>query len=204
MGINTWKVKLLSVFVALVFVFGIMPIAPVQAANIVESDKIPSLTEFISTIKKSDSYTLTGVYVNNILALRVVQQYSTYSVSSEIGTATRFGMASEYGSIGLLAHNYLSGGSFSKLSIGSEIILVYGDGKTTKYQVTAIRKYQALSPTNVYSRFINLDKPNVTFSSDEVINENYGSRGKLILQTCISNDGNLAWGRLFIIASPVE
>jgi len=190
------KYKFLSFFVALIIVFGILPPAPVQAAA-----STTSLDTFAASLNKSDSSQLVGVFVKNVMAVKVVPQSSATYVSTSSGTVTQFGMAGQYGSIGLLAHNYLSGASFSKLGSGTEIVLVYGDGSTKKYQVSAVKKYQALSPTDPYSNFVNVDNPDTTLSSTDVFNETYGSGG-LVLQTCISKNGNSSWGRLFIIASP--
>ncbi|HCS38956.1 MAG TPA: hypothetical protein DIW44_05150 [Anaerolineaceae bacterium] len=194
----TLKYKFLSFFVALIIVFSFLPVTPVQAAA-----STTSLETFAASLKKTDSTQLVGIFVKNVLAVKVVQQSSAAYVSSSSGTVTQFGMASQYGSIGLLAHNYLSGASFSKLGSGTEIILVYGDGSTKKYQVTAVKKYQALSPTDPYSNFVNLDNPDATISSTDVFNETYGSGG-LVLQTCISKNGNSSWGRLFVIATSAE
>lgn len=182
----------------MVFSFNISPVIIAQAAI-----NPPTFEDFITTLKISDSSQLVGVFVDGILALNVVQQASKYSISTKIGTATQFGLASKYGSIGLLAHNYLSGSSFINLVPGTEIILIFGDGSIKKYKVDIIKKYQSLSPADVFSDFINLAKPDATLSSDNVINETYGE-GDLVLQTCIAKNGILAWGRLFIIASLVE
>lgn len=192
----TLRYKFLSFFVALIIVFGILPATPVHAAS------STSLETFAASLNKSDSSQLVGIFVKNVMAVKVVQQSSATYVSTSSGTVTQFGMASQYGSIGLLAHNYLSGASFSKLGSGTEIVLVYGDGSTKSYQVSAVKKYQALSPTDPYSNFVNLDNPDATLTSTDVFNETYGSGG-LVLQTCISKNGNSSWGRLFVIASPV-
>lgn len=192
----TLKYKFLSFIAALVIVFGILPATPVHAAS------ATSLETFAASLNKSDSSQLVGVFVKNVLAVKVVQQSSATYVSTSSGTVTQFGMASQFGAIGLLAHNYLSGASFSKLGSGTEIVLVYGDGSTKKYQVSAVKKYQALSPSDPYSDFVNVDNPDTTLSSTDVFNETYGSGG-LVLQTCINKNGNSSWGRLFIIASPV-
>ncbi|MRS04313.1 sortase, partial [bacterium] len=168
----------------------------VQAAS-----NTTSIESFASSLAKSDSSQLVGVFVKNVMAVKVVQQSSATYVSTSSGTVTQFGMASSYGSIGLLAHNYLSGASFSKLGSGTEIFLVFGDGSTKKYQVSSVKKYQALSPSDPYSNFVNLDSPDATLTSTDVFNQTYGSGG-LVLQTCISKNGNSSWGRLFIIASP--
>ncbi len=192
----SWKFKIVSLFVVLAIVFSLMPVTPVYAAN------ATSLETFKASLKKTDASQLVGVFVKNVMAVTVVQQSSASYVSTNSGTVTQFGMASQYGSIGLLAHNYLAGGSFSKLGSGTEIVLVYGDGSTKTYQVNSIKKYQALSPSDPYSNFINLDSPDTTISSTDVFNQTYGSGG-LVLQTCISKNGNSSWGRLFIMASPI-
>lgn len=192
------KFRIISISTILIFALGISPIKIAQAAIIP-----PSFEDFIATLKVSDSSQLVGVYVYDILALKVVQQASTYSVSTKLGSATQFGLAAKYGSIGLLAHNYLSGSSFINLETGTEIYLFFGDGSIKKYKVDTIKKYQSLNPADVFSDFINLAKPDATISSDTVINETYGA-GDLVLQTCIARNGILDWGRLFIIASLVE
>ena len=71
------------------------------------------------------------MYIPDVLALPVVQQPAGDAgyVSDHDNEATQFAMASQYGNIGLLAHNYLSGRLFSRLAIGEEVRLVYGDGK---------------------------------------------------------------------------
>jgi hypothetical protein len=190
--------RVFSILAVTFFAISFLPIKTVQSAA-----EPTSIQDFQATLKISNSSQLVGVYVNNILALKVVQQASTYSVSTKPDTVTQFALAGKYGSIGLLAHNYLSGTSFSKINKGTEITLIFGDGSTKKYKVDTIKRYQSLSPADPFSNFINLDKPKATITSDEVIYETYGS-GDLVLQTCIAKDDNLAWGRLFIIASLVQ
>lgn len=190
------KHKIFTFFVALIIVVGILPPTSVQAAA-----STTSIESFAASLSKTDSSQLIGVFVKNVMAVKVVQQSSATFVSTSSGTVTQFGMASGYGSIGLLAHNNRAGASFSKLGSGSEIYLVYGDGSTKKYIVTSVKKYQALSPTDPYSNFVNVNSPDATLTSSDVFNETYGSGG-LVLQTCISKNGNSSWGRLFVMASP--
>lgn len=61
---------------------------------------------------------------------RVLQQPANNPgyISPVNGVITEFGLAKSYGNIGLLAHNYLTGASFSKLTPGQEIRIVYGNG----------------------------------------------------------------------------
>jgi hypothetical protein len=185
----SWKYKFLSLVGALIIMFGILPVSPVYAA----SSSI-TLNDFAAAIKSTDATKLVGVFVEDILAVRVVQQSSAGYVSSISNTVTQFSLAKQYGSIGFLAHNYLAGSRFSELKSGAEIVLVYGDGSTKTFKVIAIKKYQALSPKDPYSQFVSLDNPDTTLTSTELFKETYG--------TCITNNGETAWGRLFIIASP--
>jgi hypothetical protein len=205
MSSSSWKLKFASVFFIMALVFAMLPATPTHAASVVAASRRASLEEFAASLKKSDSSQLVGVYVANNLAVAVIQQPSGNAgyVSSRSNTLTQFSLATKYGSIGLLAHNYLSGGSFSKIGVGTEIALVYGDGSVKKYQVNSVKKFQALSPTDPYSNFISLDNPDKTLSSTDLFNQTYGDGG-LVLQTCISKDGNPSWGRLFIMASPAS
>ncbi len=193
----SWKIKLVSITASLAILFGILPASPVTAS----SNNI-SLDEFKSAVSSTNTSKLVGLFVEEVLAVRVVQQSSGSYVSSIKNSVTQFGQADYFGSIGLIAHNYLSGANFSRLYIGTKILLIYDDGSSKEYTVTTIKRYQALSPDNPYSDFINLDEPDIHVSSTNVINEIYGRSDSLVLQTCISKDGNLNWGRLFIIASP--
>ena len=146
---------------------------------------------------------LSGVYVQNVLALPVVQQPAGYPyyVSNRDGEATQFGMASHYGNIGLLAHNTLSGSFFARLSLGQYVRLVYGDGRVEDFVVASVLRFQASDPESVTSSFRNLDQ-NETLSAGELFNQAYGGERHLVFQTCIEKNGEPSWGRLFIIALP--
>jgi len=146
---------------------------------------------------------LRGVFLSDVLELPVIQQPADnpYYVSNHNGEATQFSMASQYGSIGLLAHNTLSGKYFSKLAIGQEVRLVYGDGRVEYFVVEQALRFQALQPESVSSSFKNLDK-NEVLSSGEMFNRVYVREHRLIFQTCIQAQGNVSWGRLFVIAVP--
>src|SRR5690242_14771321 len=78
---------------------------------------IPNFQDFYDPIQNGEVGALRGVYVPNVLALPIVQQPANepYYVSSQDGEVTQFSAVSRYGNIGLLAHNNLSGKSFSKL-----------------------------------------------------------------------------------------
>lgn len=170
----------------------------------VESDH--ALSSFIYKIYNSNVYSLRGMYVEHVLELPIVQQPASNPgfVSTAVDTITQFGMASNYGSIGLLAHNNLAGREFFKISTDDTIVLVYGDGHLESYDVTEIREYQALSPSSPYSSFVNLANPGYTITYEDLFYDTYGIGDRVVLQTCIEQNGIDSWGRLFIIAEKME
>jgi hypothetical protein len=188
----------------LVFALAAFSITPGFASTVPYSKgTVPSLQDLYNPLQNGEANLLRGVYVSNILALPIVQQPADepYYVSSQDGEVTQFSAVSRYGNIGLLAHNNLSGKSFSKLSAGQEVELVYVDGKIEKFVVTQVLRFQALQPNSQQSFFLNLDKPE-TLSANQMFNRVYTGSHHLIFQTCIDAYGNASWGRLFILAMP--
>ena len=110
-------------------------------------------------------------------------------------------MAEEVGNIGLLAHNYLAGSLYAGLSRGDEVRIVYGDGRVEYFVVKQILQYQALQPSSVHSDFRDLDN-NITTSAQDVFRKVYRGDRHVTFQTCIEAEGNINWGRLFVIAEP--
>lgn len=155
-----------------------------------------------SSISNEGGNQLKSVSVSGVFDYQVVQQPSGNFgyVSTGSKTLTQFGMASSYGSIGILAHNYLAGRYFSSLSSGKVIKVTFTDGSTKNYTVSSVKKYQALSPESQYSDFVDLNGSSTTLSSTDLFMNTFGKSGALILQTCITKDGNSSWGRLFVIA----
>jgi len=166
---------------------------------------LPSFADFSRIVQNGQKDVLRGVYVDNVLALSVVQQPSsnTIYVSNNDGEATQFGMASQYGNIGLLAHNHKAGKSFSELAPGQEARLVYGEGRVVTFVIQAVLKFQALQPNNPFSSFKSLDKNDI-LTTGQMFNRVYAGDYHLTFQTCIAANGKLSWGRLFIIAVPKE
>jgi hypothetical protein len=164
---------------------------------------LPSLADFSRSVQNGKADVLRGVYVNDVLALPIIQQPvgNPGYVSSNDGEVTQFGMPAKYGNIGLLAHNTLSGQFFSSLAVGQEVRLVYGDGKTETFVITEVLRYQALQPTSPYSSFRNLSKDE-TLSAEQMFKRVYFGDRHVTFQTCIASDGSNSWGRLFIIAVP--
>lgn len=125
-------------------------------------------------------------------------------VSNMPGVVTSVQQAEKLGSTGLIAHNYLSGEEFFGLEIGDRILI--SDERTDEvieYQVIDVEQYQALQPTSIHSKFKNLENDE-TISAHQLSQAIYGQAGHLILQTCIENEGDQEWGRLFVIAEPVS
>jgi hypothetical protein len=111
-------------------------------------------------------------------------------------------MVSQYGNVGLLAHNHLSGRLFSDLSAGEEVRLIYGDGTIEVFVISEVLRYQALQPTSPYSSFRNMDKEESTLTAEQMFKRAYLGDRHVTFQTCINAYGNASWGRLFIIAIP--
>lgn len=178
---------------------------PISALALGDSATLPTFTEFSKSVQDGQKDVLRGVYVDKVLALPIVQQPSGNAgyVSNKDGKVTQFGMASQFGNIGLLAHNNLAGKFFSQLAVGQEIRLVYGDGRVEYFVIKEILKYQALQPTSPYSSFKNLDKDE-TLTAEQMFKRVYTGDRHVTFQTCIEAKGQLSWGRLFVIAVPKD
>jgi len=165
---------------------------------------LPNYRSFISDLK-SGRPELAGVYVRGLFAYKVIQQPSNNPayVSTQADALTQFRLASNYRTIGLLGHDYLAGNSFFKLAKNQDIILVNGDGSTGFYQVYDVQRYRALSPDSPYSQFIDL-ATNERLSVEQLFNNVYGKGNILVFQTCISVENVPSWGRIFVLARPVN
>ena len=164
---------------------------------------LPNFTDFSRAVQNVKANTLGGVYVPNVLALPIVQQPSGNAgyVSNYDGQLTQFGLASQYGNVGLLAHNYLSGKVFSQLAVGQEVRLIYGDGKVEYFIVKEVLQYQALQPNSQWSSFRDL-KDNTVLSAEQMFKRVYAGDRHVTFQTCIYAEGISSWGRLFVVAVP--
>lgn len=188
----------------LVFALTAFFITPSFAPRVGYSKSVtPAFPDSSNLIQSGAANLLRSVYVPNVLTLPVVQQPADdpYYVSSHDGEATQFSIASQYGNIGLLAHNNLSGKSFSKLSVGQEVEVVYEDGRVEDFVITKVMRFQALQPQSQQSSFLNLDNSE-TLSANQMFNRVYTGSRHLTFQTCIQANGNASWGRLFVVATP--
>jgi hypothetical protein len=141
--------------------------------------------------------------VEGLFAYPVVQQVYSAEVSELPATLTQFGWPTSYGVTGILAHNWLTGADFFQLRVGQKINLVYGDGRTVSYWVNRQYRYQATIPESPYSQFIDLDTGKGT-DAEGVFRKVYMGAEHLTFQTCIEKDGELSWGRLFVIAEQFQ
>ena len=164
---------------------------------------LPTFTDFSKAVRNANADTLGGVYVTNVLALPIVQQPADNAgyVSNTDGQVTQFGLAAQYGNIGLLAHNYLSGKAFSQLAVGQEVRLIYGDGNVEYFIVKEVLQYQALQPNSQWSSFRDL-KDNTVLTAEQMFKRVYTGDRHVTFQTCIYAEGISSWGRLFVVAVP--
>lgn len=202
MTLNTQNTRTVRSTLLVAFIVSLFynPLSTKALGNVVT---LPSLADFSKSVQNGKAEVLRGVYVNDVLALPIIQQPSGNPgfVSNNDGEITQFGMPSQYGNIGLLAHNHLSGKSFSQLAVGQEVRLVYGDGKTQIFVITEVLRFQALQPTSPYSSFRNLNKDE-TLTAEQMFKRVYLGDRHVTFQTCVESYGNSSWGRLFVIAVP--
>ncbi len=188
-----------------------------RSANVIPATGNPSIDLSSTTVGSIEPYIqaainslqggmtkATGLYVEGLMLLDVIQQPQdkAWYVSEEPESVTQFGMAAKYGSVGLLAHNYAAGARFEQINIGDRIYIAYEDGDTEGFIVSSIDKYQALSPKDPRTSFVNLSTQK-NLSAEELFLKVYGGKHHLTLQTCIALGSESSWGRLFIIADPI-
>jgi len=185
----------------------------VQPSLIAESEKENELPEgklrvfdaFVQDVKTGEADKVTGMWVEDVLALRVIYQppEDPAFVSTIEDVATYFLYPWEKaGNHGLLAHNYLAGRYFFNIGQGQIITLVFGDGYYQDFEVTQIKEFQALQPDSPYSDFIDL-QTGEQLTVNSVFVEVYMGDFHTTLQTCIASSGETEWGRHFVLAPPL-
>ncbi|QYK51510.1 MAG: hypothetical protein KF701_03225 [Anaerolineales bacterium] len=178
-----------------------------EAAPAAQAEAAPAVaafSSFVNSVSNGNGAQVTGIYVDGVMAYGVVGQGGNAAfVSEQPNVVTQFGLASQYGSQGFLAHNYLAGGAFANIGIGQTITLVYGDGSTRDFQVTGTQSFQALSPDSTQSNFVDLNSGE-QITASTLFHKVYNNKNSLVLQTCIEQDGISTWGRLFITAVPLS
>lgn len=173
----------------------------IQAPSVLIQPVFPGLGEFAITVINGDPDTVVGVFVEDLFAFPVIQQPKDQPayVSSKENLVTQFFMPNQYGVIGLLAHNYLSGDLFNELIPGDEVVVIYGDGHSGLFRISHAERFQALNPLSPYSDFINTSDGS-RVSSAALFNHIYTNPNTLVFQTCIEVNGDSSWGRLFVTA----
>lgn len=188
----------------------IAELQPPSASTVVEPvyvkpGYVNDIDQFVRTIVPTGgrSDQLVGVFVDGVLALGVNQQPPGDNnwVTEEENKATIFRAAAQHGVIGLLAHNTRAGRDFSSIQPGQRIQLVYGDGSVRNYRLASAKSYQALDPRSPSSNFIDL-ATSEHLTAGDVFNRFYTGTFPLVLQTCIEQNGDSFWGRLFLVAEP--
>jgi hypothetical protein len=164
---------------------------------------LPAFNDFAATVSNGQAGVVRGVYVPGVMAYKVIQQSTGDPgyVSPIDGVVTQFSMAIPYGVIGLLAHDNLAGVNFPNLQPGQEVKIIYGDGKVSLYTVSRINQYQAIASHSTLSNFTDLNSGTI-YTAAQIFKMYYQGGDQVIFQTCIAKEGNLSWGRLFILATP--
>ena len=183
----------------------IIPLTPGEQNAPDHETSLPALHSFIKAVSTDSPDQITGVYVDDQFALPVTEQPAAQPgyVSNRPDTVTQFGMAESYGTIGLLAHNYLAGEYFHDFTSGTEVIIIHGDGSIKRYIISSNTSYQALQPNSPHSSFKNLTTGELLSAAD-LFTEMYTQPGTITFQTCIASEGISSWGRLFVRAIPAE
>lgn len=164
------------------------------------------LDDFVDSVVNGQRNIVVGIYVPGKIALPVEQQPKGNAgyVTRDPNLATQFAMPNRYGTLGILAHNDLAGAEFPNIQINNYVVIVYGDGRLVYYTISEVQQYQALTPTSSTSDFINLDGSREHLSAAELFTRIYTTRGRLVLQTCITGNGDPSWGRMFLIGRHVS
>lgn len=183
------------------------PITTLQGVIPLTAEAQPEVDRFAVSLINNNPQSITGIYVPGLFALPVVEQPGGEEayVSPNDQTLTQYATPARYGTTGILAHNYLSGKAFFRLKQGQMIVVAHGDGRKSYYEVTGMQSYQAISPHDPRSDFVDLTDPTYrVLSYSDVFNRVYTTQGQLVFQTCIEANGELSWGRLFVMAKPVS
>jgi hypothetical protein len=136
-------------------------------------------------------------------AFSVTPSYGEYTVTTIPNYVTYYDLTIAWGgSLAFTAHEALAGGSFIQLAVGDVVTVVYDNRQVDRYVVSDVETYQAAQPSSVWSSFIDLDN-GITYSSERLGQNIYLAGHGLVLQTCIEKDGDVNWGRMFVIAEKI-
>ena len=169
----------------------------------VSEENLADFHNFVTQVSNGQKGVVRAVYVPGIFAFPIIQQpkKNPIFVSNKHDRVTQFQSAARNSVTGLLAHNYLAGNLFYKLTPGHDVLIVYGDGVIQRYRVVSIHQYQKLKPSNLYSKLVDLSTGQ-ELSTVEVFRRFYRGEHQVIFQTCLERNGRLDWGFLFVVAIP--
>ncbi len=164
----------------------------------------PTLEEFVLKVASGQSSAWRGLYAADKFTARIIQQPdNNYTfISWEADVLTQY-MLAEEDVVGLLAHNTHAGQYYFLLDIGDQFYLISDDQNVQRYQVQQIDRYQALQPNSNTSDYKHLESGEI-LSTAQIFARYYMGEAHATLQTCIAHNGQANWGRLFIVALPVE
>lgn len=166
---------------------------------------MPAFDRFVQSVANGNSNDRVGVFVEDQFQYPIVQQPANDPawVTSNFGEVTEFRIVRQQtGNEGLIAHNYLAGGSFFNLQVGDVAQVVLGDGSVIEFEIFAIHDFQALSPNSPTSDFLNLTTGE-KISASELFYMVYGGELTLTFQTCINRNNVSTWGRTFVIGEEI-
>lgn len=178
-----------------------------HTGNNLATNGYTGLKDFTAMVYNGLADEVVGVYAPGLFALPVRQQPAGQPdfVDRDNNVLTEFSLPKKFGSTGLLAHNYLSGSRFFQLKPDQDVVLIYGNGRLEYYRISGSVSYQALKPNSPFSDFVDAANPNSgALTSADLFNRVYTTRHQLVFQTCIESDDEPSWGRLFILASPIQ
>jgi len=126
-----------------------------------------------------------------LFTARVVQQPEDDNnfVSDKNKTVTGFSFASAHETIGLMAHNNLTGRYFDNMEIGDTAYVEYRDKIWEKFIINEIERFEAVNPDDPYSDFISVETGEKINALDLAMRE-YG-QGGITFQTCYGQNGRL-------------
>jgi hypothetical protein len=112
-----------------------------------ESNDVPALNEFRRSVTNGKSDQLTGIWVEGILAFRVLSGTSNVAPSVR-DTASIYDWADRHGVTGLLIHNYLGGTQIYQLNPGVKIAGIYGNGSIDWYVSRGGKWYETMTKSS--------------------------------------------------------
>jgi hypothetical protein len=154
------------------------------------SKDIPSLREFRLSVVNGNPAELTGVWVEDLLAYRVVRE-TGWSVPAEENSASIYPWAEQRGVTVLLIHDNLGGSALYELEAGLHIAAIYGDGQTVWYTSRGLSAYEAqtYSAEGFAGPFRAWDCATCSFelSVEDIQQTHFSGSPHLAFQTCLSD-----------------